>query len=94
VYRSGYHEDVIGPPDILDDSPRIGETPVRATVSLATDCREGVRLAKRLRKHGMYAVSGTGHFIPEYTGFIVDCICAVEEVGNPTREQLNRLRVP
>ena len=94
IYHSGYHEDVIGPADLLTDEVIVGETPIRATVALAADCRSSGWLADRLRTNGVYIISGSGAYVPMYTGFVVDCLCSVERVEDPTQEQLDRLWVP
>lgn len=93
IYLSGYHSNVIAPPDRFG-ADNSGERPVRAAVVLAEDCEPGSRLAQKLIKYGVYRVSGRGYYDREFRVFVVDCVCDVEKIENVTPAELRLLQVP
>lgn len=93
VFFSTYHVSSIAPAESLtsDDA----EGPVKVGIRLSDECRAGQRFIARLVPYGrLNRISGSGYYSDEYGSFVIDCICSVERLPDPTPEQIRRLMVP
>lgn len=92
VFLNSYHVSTIAPDERLMSED--AEGPVNAAVSLTQACNSQRRLATQLRRARLSRISGWGHYDTEYGVFIVDCICSVQPLSEPTADQTRRLMVP
>jgi hypothetical protein len=92
IYLRTYHFSSIAPAERLSSDD--AEPPVKVGVRLSDDCKGTQRLAARLGDAQLSRISGFGYYNTEYGSYVIDCLCSVEKLPDPTPEQLRRLMIP